>query len=118
VAVAVAALARLALPADPAEARQALADLWQQTAVARVEVACSGGRGRTGTALACLAILDGVPAADAVGMWANITTRGQWKRPGSAGSLLASDDVFHRRSASGTVAGVIAARRVGAATMR
>lgn len=30
-------------------------------------IACDGGRGRTGTALACLAILDGVPAADAVG---------------------------------------------------
>ncbi len=29
-------------------------------------MACSGGRGRTGTALACLTILDGVPAADAV----------------------------------------------------
>ncbi len=55
------------LPADPAEARQALADLWQRAALERVEVACSGGRGRTGTALACLAILDGVPAADAVG---------------------------------------------------
>ncbi|WP_285502026.1 hypothetical protein [Streptomyces sp. NBRC 13847] len=32
----------------------------------RVEVACAGGRGRTGTALACLAVLDGVPAALAV----------------------------------------------------
>jgi protein-tyrosine phosphatase len=25
-----------------------------------VEIACMGGRGRTGTALACLAVLDGV----------------------------------------------------------
>lgn len=32
----------------------------------RVEVACRGGRGRTGTALACLAVLDGVPGAEAV----------------------------------------------------
>ena len=32
----------------------------------RVEVACGGGSGRTGTALACLAVLDGVPASDAV----------------------------------------------------
>jgi len=31
-----------------------------------VEVACSGGRGRTGTALACLAVIDGVAATDAV----------------------------------------------------
>jgi hypothetical protein len=31
-----------------------------------VEIACGGGRGRTGTALACLAVLDGVPAEQAV----------------------------------------------------
>jgi protein-tyrosine phosphatase len=31
-----------------------------------VEVACFGGRGRTGTALACMAILDGVPRTEAV----------------------------------------------------
>lgn len=54
------------LPADPGEVREALADLWQRAASERVEVACSGGRGRTGTALACLAILDGVAAKDAV----------------------------------------------------
>jgi hypothetical protein len=54
------------LPADPVEARQAFVDLWQRSATERVEVACTGGRGRTGTALACLAILDGVPAADAL----------------------------------------------------
>jgi protein-tyrosine phosphatase len=32
----------------------------------RVEVACGGGRGRTGTALACMAVLDGVAAQQAV----------------------------------------------------
>ena len=32
----------------------------------RVEIACSGGHGRTGTALACLAVLDGVPSHQAV----------------------------------------------------
>lgn len=32
----------------------------------RVEIACGGGRGRTGTALAALAVLDGVPAEEAV----------------------------------------------------
>ena len=31
-----------------------------------MEVGCLGGHGRTGTALACLAILTGHPAADAV----------------------------------------------------
>jgi protein-tyrosine phosphatase len=32
----------------------------------REEIACGGGRGRTGTALACLAVVDGVPANRAV----------------------------------------------------
>jgi hypothetical protein len=32
----------------------------------RVEVGCAGGHGRTGTAVACLAVLTGCPAADAV----------------------------------------------------
>ena len=31
-----------------------------------VEVACVGGHGRTGTVLACMAVLAGVPVADAV----------------------------------------------------
>lgn len=54
------------LPHDRAEARDALVEVWGRAAGERVEVACRGGRGRTGTALACLAVLDGVPAADAV----------------------------------------------------
>lgn len=33
----------------------------------RVEVACGGGIGRTGTVIACLAVLSGVPAREAVG---------------------------------------------------
>jgi Protein-tyrosine phosphatase len=33
----------------------------------RVEVACGGGIGRTGTVIACMAVLAGHPAADAVG---------------------------------------------------
>lgn len=32
----------------------------------RVEVACIGGHGRTGTVLSCMAILAGVPAEEAV----------------------------------------------------
>jgi hypothetical protein len=54
------------LPAEPDEARTAFVDLWQRAEHERVEVACAGGSGRTGMALACVAILDGVPAADAV----------------------------------------------------
>lgn len=54
------------LPADPGAARAELTEVWQRAATERVEVACGGGRGRTGTALACLAVLDGVPAKEAV----------------------------------------------------
>lgn len=54
------------LPADRAEARTVLAETWGRAAGERVEFACGGGRGRTGTALACLAVLDGVPPAEAV----------------------------------------------------
>ena len=54
------------LPADRGYARRVLLEAWERAATERVEVACGGGRGRTGTALACLAVLDGVPAGEAV----------------------------------------------------
>lgn len=54
------------LPSDRADARDALIDAWERSAEQRVEIACDGGHGRTGTALACLAVLDGVPANEAV----------------------------------------------------
>ncbi|MFJ3862416.1 phosphatase domain-containing protein [Streptomyces nigra] len=54
------------LPADRAAARAALTAAWDRAPYERVEIACGGGRGRTGTALACLAVLDGVPAGEAV----------------------------------------------------
>ncbi|MGW0915745.1 protein-tyrosine phosphatase family protein [Streptomyces sp. NPDC002784] len=54
------------LPADRAAARAVLAEVWRRAAGERVELACGGGRGRTGTALACVAVLDGVPAGEAV----------------------------------------------------
>jgi len=54
------------LPRDPALLRAELGTVWERAAGARVELACRGGTGRTGTALACLAVLDGVPAAEAV----------------------------------------------------
>jgi hypothetical protein len=54
------------LPADPASLLPALAEAWERAGSERVELACAGGRGRTGTALACLAILDGVPSSAAV----------------------------------------------------
>ena len=54
------------LPADRDDARAALVEAWERSGAERVEVACAGGRGRTGTALACIAVLDGVAPAEAV----------------------------------------------------
>lgn len=54
------------LPADRGLARALLTEAWARSATERVELACGGGRGRTGTALACLAVLDGIPPGQAV----------------------------------------------------
>ncbi|MFD6279372.1 protein-tyrosine phosphatase family protein [Streptomyces sp. NPDC060209] len=54
------------LPADREATRSVLKEAWSRAPDERVEVACGGGRGRTGTALALLAVLDGVPAEEAV----------------------------------------------------
>jgi protein-tyrosine phosphatase len=54
------------LPANPAALRENLIEALARSSIERVEVGCVGGRGRTGTALACLAVLDGAPATDAV----------------------------------------------------
>lgn len=55
------------IPADAAALRAALTSFAARAAAgATVEIGCWGGHGRTGTALACLAVLAGQPAADAV----------------------------------------------------
>ena len=54
------------LPSDPEAAQDALREAWVRAGAERVEIACAGGHGRTGTALACLAVLDGVPSREAV----------------------------------------------------
>lgn len=54
------------LPTDRHDAQDGLREAWKHAANERVELACVGGRGRTGTALACLAVLDGVPPSEAV----------------------------------------------------
>jgi hypothetical protein len=54
------------LPTDRTYAREVLLEAWERAVTDRVEVVCGGGRGRTGTALACVAVLDGVPADEAV----------------------------------------------------
>jgi hypothetical protein len=49
-----------------ADAPTKLHQAWERSEHERVEIACNGGRGRTGTALACLAVLDGVKPDEAV----------------------------------------------------
>ncbi|BAL86507.1 hypothetical protein AMIS_12870 [Actinoplanes missouriensis 431] len=54
------------LPGDPPYLEKVLIESLRRSEGERVEVACGGGRGRTGTALACLAVLDGVQPREAV----------------------------------------------------
>lgn len=54
------------VPRDRAAAVEAIRDAWDRTGSQRVEVGCAGGRGRTGTVLSCIAVLDGVPQSEAV----------------------------------------------------
>ncbi len=54
------------LPRNPSTAIEALYDAHDRCSSERVEIACSGGVGRTGTAIAVLAIMSGIPPEDAV----------------------------------------------------
>jgi protein-tyrosine phosphatase len=54
------------VPTDRADAADALREAYARLTDDRVEVACGGGRGRTGTALACLVALDTGSTAGAV----------------------------------------------------
>ena len=55
------------VPSDRDDAIDALREAHRRALEGqRVEVTCLGGRGRTGTALAALAVLDGMTPADAV----------------------------------------------------
>ncbi|WP_322937443.1 protein-tyrosine phosphatase family protein [Nocardioides bizhenqiangii] len=54
------------LPASAEDAVAVLTAAHTRAATERVEVACAGGRGRTGTALAVLAVLSGVGPDEAV----------------------------------------------------
>ncbi len=53
-------------PADSDDAIAALREAHRRAATERVEIACRGGVGRTGTAMAVLARLSGVPADQSV----------------------------------------------------
>jgi hypothetical protein len=53
-------------PTSTPDALDALREALARAATERVELACGGGVGRTGTALAAIAVLAGVPADEAV----------------------------------------------------
>ena len=53
-------------PSSMEDAISALAEAYERSVRERVEIACGGGVGRTGTALAAIAVLAGVPGAEAV----------------------------------------------------
>lgn len=73
----------LRVPASSADAVDALQEAFRRAPGERVEIVCRGGVGRTGTALALLAMMAGMDPADAVG-WVRanyhrraVETRGQ-----------------------------------------
>lgn len=54
-------------PRDSSKAKAQITAAFERArAGERVEVACGGGNGRTGTVIACMAVLAGHPASDAV----------------------------------------------------
>lgn len=54
------------LPHSTDEAVAAVREAYERAGSERVEIACKGGTGRTGTALALMACMSGVPPRDAV----------------------------------------------------
>lgn len=54
------------VPHSTSEAVAVLGEAYERAAFSRVEIACGGGNGRTGTAIAILARYSGVPAEEAV----------------------------------------------------
>lgn len=81
------------LPRVPADALSALREAYERSSSERVEIACGGGTGRTGTALAILARFDGVPADEAVA-WVRAAYRHNavetpWQRKFVRGAQLA-----------------------------
>ena len=56
------------VPKDSFSAARAITAAFKRaTGKERLEIGCDGGLGRTGTVLACMAVLAGVPPSDAVG---------------------------------------------------
>ena len=75
------------LPASRERAWDAIEQAWRAAESERVEVACGGGRGRTGTILAAMAILDGLSPDDATALLPAETVAAH-RRRGLAGHLI------------------------------
>ena len=82
------------LPDSAEDAVAALREAWDRAGEQRVEVACGGGTGRTGTALALLSTMSGVAPEDAVA-WIRahyrrraVETRGQRRWVEATGASL------------------------------
>lgn len=74
------------LPRDKHEALAALRDTYERAATQRVEIGCRSGVGRTGTALAAMAVMAGIPADEATS-WVRERYHGRavempWQREG------------------------------------
>lgn len=69
------------LPSHPRLLESVLREVLHRSRIERVEIACTGGLGRTGTALACLVALDGVPGSAAVDYVRRNYSRGAMETP-------------------------------------
>lgn len=76
-------------PRDDVAAAAAVVEAYRAArSGARLEVTCTGGTGRTGTVIACLAVLAGHPAADAVAWTRERHRRHAVETPGQRRWLL------------------------------
>lgn len=75
----------MGVPTDGPDAAAAIVAAFHRASAGdRVEVRCLGGQGRTGTMLACMAVLAGVPVEDAVGWVRAAYARGAIERRAQA----------------------------------
>lgn len=79
------------VPTSTADAVAALREAYERAAEERVEIACRGGVGRTGTALAGIAVLAGIPPAEAVAWVRRVYHRRAAETPGQRRWVLALD---------------------------
>jgi protein-tyrosine phosphatase len=71
------------LPDSTEDATSVLREAWERAGGQRVEIACGGGIGRTGTALSLLATMSGVAPEDAVAWFVLAITAVRSRRDGS-----------------------------------